>query len=679
MEADKSQKELMSQNNMFHGQDKETIMEHLRQSIIGDFSLFHTPFGIKPLVYADYVASARGLDFIEKYLVECVLPFYANTHTFTSYVGAQTGTLREEARHIIKDALHGTVEDVVLFVGSGSTAAINKMVALLKQSNWGTIQGFYGQGENGKFPCLACGEKFESDGPFKKHVSEKHQQKSMSPSSERPVVFVTVYEHHSNLLPWRENGCDVVVINDDENNMLDLDHLRRELDNYSDRKHIIGSFSACSNVTGIVTDVVAITDLMKERGALVFFDYAGGGPYLTMNMNPKGHHSVDGMFISGHKFLGGPGTPGILCVKRRLLGNSSPITTGGGTVFLVSKERHLYMENPEEKEEGGTPDIMGAIRLGLVFHLKSSIGDKFIMETEFRHFKNVVKKLEEIPNFVLLGSKKAKRIPIISFMVKHEDKFFHFGYISALLNDLFGIETRGGCACAAPYAHHLMNFPNDVVEKYNDYRIEGNELYTPGFSRLSINYFFSEQTIEYILDALRFVSKYAIYFLPLYKFVLHLKTPIFVNTENNSTKIFSLKKIPMRYEKMNAQFQKKASQEDLKVYIKIAHRLLEKMKTRFISKEEMTRESTYPLEHEELRWFVIPSEASQWIYNKRRKLDSVSGTSRMEVSVDEEEEDERIKFPLIDKRYKSPINVNSKGSSISRNKSNTSRLSFKMH
>ena len=678
METPRPKKRLVDRESMIPGKDKEEMLENLRQSIIGDFNLFHTPFGMKPLVYADYVASARGVDFVEKYMVNLILPYYANTHTYTSYVGAQTGSLREEARHIIKSCLNGTVEDVVLFVGSGSTGAINKMVKILKDSYWGSINGFYGQAENGKFPCLACGELFETDGPFKRHVSQKHIQNSSNLEDERPVVFVTVYEHHSNILPWREAGADVVIIQDNEVGMLDLDHLKKELKNYASRKHKIGSFSACSNVTGIVTDVIAVADIMKEHGGLVFFDYAGGAPYLVMDVNPKGHSPVDGIFISGHKFIGGPGTPGILCAKRRLLGNSVPTNSGGGTVFLVTKHRHLYVENPEEKEEGGTPDIMGSIRLGLVMHLKDTIGDKFIQDIEFKHYKKTVKRLIEIPNFLLLGNTKAKRIPIFSFMVKHEDKFFHFGYISALLNDLFGVETRGGCACAAPYAHHLMNFPNDIVEQYNDAKIDGNELFTPGFSRLSINYFFCDYTIDYIVESLRFVCKNAIWFLPLYKFVLGQKTPIFVNSENASKKLFSLKKLHIRYQKIS-QIQKKVNPEDLKVYLKIAQRLLDKIKTKVITKEELRKEFDFTDEIEKLRWFVLPSEASQWALNRGRVRDPPSSTSRMEISIDEDDDDnDKTKFPIIDRRYhKSPVNV-SNNSSISRNKSNASRMKFKM-
>ena len=678
METSSPKKKLADHERMLPGKDKEEMLENLRKSIIGDFFLFHTPFGMKPLVYADYVASARGVDFIEKYMVDLILPFYANTHTFTSYVGAQTGSLREEARHIIKKCLNGTFEDVVLFVGSGSTGAINKMVKILKDSNWGSTNGFYGQAENGKFPCLACGELFETDGPFKRHVELKHVHSSSNVQDERPVVFVTVYEHHSNILPWREAGCDVVIIEDNEVGMLDLEHLKRELRKYESRTHKIGSFSACSNVTGIVTDVNAVADIMKQHGGLVFFDYAGGAPYLVMDVNPKGHSPIDGIYISGHKFIGGPGTPGILCVKRRLLGNPVPTNSGGGTVFLVTKHRHLYVENPEEKEEGGTPDIMGSIRLGLVMHLKDTIGDQFIQDIEFKHYKKTMKRLVGIPNFLLLGNTKAKRIPIFSFMVKHEDKFFHFGYISALLNDLFGVESRGGCACAAPYAHHLMNFPNDIVEKYNDAKIDGNELFTPGFSRLSINYFFSEHTIDYIVESIRFVCKNAIWFLPLYKFVLGQKTPIFVNSENASKKPFSLKKLHIRYDNIS-QIQKKVNPEDLKVYLKIAQRLLEKIKTRVIPKEELRKEFDFTEEIENLRWFVLPSEASEWALNRGRVRNPPSNTSRLEISVDEDDDNEKTKFPIIDKRYhKSPVNVSSNNSSISRNRSNASRIKYKM-
>lgn len=620
MEADKFGNNITIKDSMFLGQEKEAILKYLRKSIIGDFTMFHTPFGTRPLVYADYVASGRSLDFIEKYLVDCVLPFYANTHTYTSYVGAQTGSLREEARSIIKTCLNCSDEDMLIFVGSGSTGSINKIVRILNESNWGSIQGFFGQAEKGLIPCLACGEKFLGEGPFKKHLSIKHQQKMESFQNERPIVFASIYEHDSNLLPWREIGAEMVIINDDETGMLDLQHLRRELLKYSDRKFKIGTFSACSNVSGIVTDVIAVTDILKEHGALAFFDYAAGAPYLVMDMNPKGHHSVDGIFISGHKFIGGPGTPGLLCVKRKLIGNSTPTQTGGGTIFSITIDKHEYLENPEEREEGGTPDIIGAIRLGLVFHLKASIGDKFIMNTELNHFKNIVKRIEAIPNFELIGNTKAKRIPILSFRIKHENKVFHYGFISALLNDLFGIETRGGCACAGPYAWYLMKISAEELEKYNKFKLDGADLYAPGFSRLSINYFFSEQVIEYILEALNFISMHAIYFLPLYRFVLHKRYPIFNGNESTLNEIFSLKKLHLEHGKLKGQISRKANPENLNEYMKLAHKLLNKMKTRHIRNEELIKEPIYSEEMEELRWFVIPSEASQWIYNKRKDI-----------------------------------------------------------
>ena len=312
------------------------LIQKIRDSIIGDHAPIVTPFGSRPLIYADYTASGRSLCFIEDFIRDAVLPYYANTHSETSFTGAQTTALREQAREIIRQAVNGTHQDKVIFCGSGATSAINKLIDML----------------NLRLP---------------KNLSDEFGLDGVIPVDHRPVVFIGPYEHHSNELPWRESIADTVVIPLDSTGQLDLVALEDALMKYIDRPLRIGSFSAASNVTGLKTDVPRVTSMLKRHGALSFWDYAAAAPYVRIDMN--GHSPLDAVFISPHKFIGGPGTPGVLVVKGRVVSNAVPVTVGGGTVTYVTPEDHHYVANAERREEGGTPGIVESIRAGLVFKL----------------------------------------------------------------------------------------------------------------------------------------------------------------------------------------------------------------------------------------------------------------------------------------------------------------------
>ena len=262
-----------------------TLIEHIRNSVIGDKYPIKTAFGSKPLVYADYTASGRALTFIEDYIRDEVLPFYANTHTETSFTGAQTTLLREQARQQIRSAVNGTAEDQVIFCGPGATAAINTLIDIL----------------NIRLP---------------QDLSQRYQLEQAIPADERPVVFLGPYEHHSNELPWRESIADVVSVPLTTDGRIDQDFLRDRLAAYADRPLLIGSFSAASNVTGIVSDVSAVTAILKQHGALAFWDYAAASPYVGIDVN--GDAAIDAVFISPHKFIGGPGSPGVLIAKQSI-------------------------------------------------------------------------------------------------------------------------------------------------------------------------------------------------------------------------------------------------------------------------------------------------------------------------------------------------------------------------
>ena len=306
------------------------LLERIRQGVIGDGEVMDGPYGRRRITYADYTASGRSLDFVEDLIRDQVLPRYANTHTESSGTGKQTGRLREDARRIIRDAVGGTDDDLVIFSGSGATAAINKLVGILELR-------------------LPAG------------LSERYRLLEQIPPGERPVVLVGPYEHHSNELPWRESIADVVVIDEDADGHIDLAQLEQRLVEHADRPLRIGSFSAASNVTGTLTDADRVAALLHEHGALSFWDYAAAGPYVPIRMRasaPGRLDHKDAVFLSPHKFVGGPQTPGVLVVRRELVRNSVPTEPGGGTVAFVDPTGHRYLDDPIAREEGGTPAIV---------------------------------------------------------------------------------------------------------------------------------------------------------------------------------------------------------------------------------------------------------------------------------------------------------------------------------
>ena len=461
------------------------LIQQIRDAIIGDHAAIDTPFGVRPLIYADYTASGRSLSFIEDFIRNDVLPYYANTHTETSFTGAQTTLLREQAREIIRQAVNGTPEDKVIFCGSGATAAMNKLIDML----------------NLRLP---------------KSLSDDFGLDGVIPAEQRPVVFIGPYEHHSNELPWRESIADVVVIPLDGKGQLDLVALEVALTEYIDRPLRIGSFSAASNVTGVKTDVPGVTSILKRHGALAFFDYAAAAPYTGIDMN--GHPSLDAVFISPHKFIGGPGTPGVLIVKDQLLTNPIPATVGGGTVIYVTPEDHQYVSDAERREEGGTPGIVESIRAGLVFKLQQDVGLQEIARREHAFISRAIARLSQCENLEILGPTDVPRLSILSLRFKRDDKDLHYGFVVSLLNDLFGIQARGGCSCAGPYGHSLLGMDMSYSRALQSQIAAGNAILRPGWVRLNFNYFISEAEFDYLLGAIELVAKHGWRLLPYYRF-----------------------------------------------------------------------------------------------------------------------------------------------------------------
>lgn len=473
--------------------DPEALIERIRDAVIGDDEAVAGPFGVRRVTYADYTASGRALTFIEDYLREAVLPLYANTHTESSGTGLQTSRFRDEARSIIREAVGASDEHAVIFCGSGMTGAINKLVDVL-------------------------GLRLPSE------LDDRYRLRDRIPEAERPVVCIGPYEHHSNELPWRESIADVVTIPEDHDGRIDLAALERALVAHADRPLKIGSFSAASNVTGILSDTRAISVLLHRYGALSLWDFAAAGPYVEIEMAPHRPgpdaelDTKDAVVISPHKFIGGPGTPGVLVARRALFRNRVPTAPGGGTVLYVNPLEHVYLADPEHREEGGTPAIVESIRAGLVFALKEAVGVEAIRAREEAFIARAIDAWSDEPAIGILGNPALPRLSIVSFTVRHDGRYLHHNLVVALLNDLFGIQSRGGCSCAGPYGHRLLGIDIETSHAFEREIARGCEGIKPGWVRVNFNYFLSEAVFDFIVRAVALVARDGWRLAPWYRF-----------------------------------------------------------------------------------------------------------------------------------------------------------------
>ncbi len=562
---------------------REDLIGLIRRSVIGDDLVLPGPFGPKRIVYADYTASGRSLSFIEELIQREVLPLYANTHTESSATGRQTMRLRDDARRIVHAAVGGSDEDAVLFCGSGATGAIDKLVRALG---------------------LRIPEKLD----------ERYGLSAAIPARERPVVFVGPYEHHSNELVWRESIADVRVIREDADGRLDLAHLRSELEAHAERPLKIGSFSAASNVTGIITDVDATATLLHRHGALSFWDYAAAGPYLDIDMNPDGdgpdRHLAykDAIFLSPHKFIGGPGTPGVLVAKRRLLDTRVPTVPGGGTVEFVTATDQRYLQEAEHREEAGTPAIVESIRCGLVFQLKGAVGAQEIHRREEAHARRAIASWSRNPNIEILGNTELARLSIVSLGVRHERGMLHPHFVVSVLNDLFGIQARGGCFCAGPYLQRLSGMDDESVEAVLCEVARGREGAKLGWFRVNFNYFVSDATVDYVIAAVDLIARDGWKLLPLYRFDPF--TGLWHHRDARSRPPVSLHDVSYASGAMEFCAQHTTASEDvLDQQLEDARDLVASLPDRVAG--ETIDDPVLPESYESMRWFPLPGEAQR--------------------------------------------------------------------
>lgn len=453
--------------------DSKTKLEHyfqqFRQNIIGIDQEFETPFGKKKIVYTDWTASGRLYRPIEEKLINDFGPFVANTHTETTISGTAMTMAYHQAKQIIKKHVNANENDVLINTGTGMTGVVNKFQRIL-------------------------GLKIPEN--LKEFVS--------IPKELKPIVFISHMEHHSNQTSWIETIADVVVIPANEEGLFCLEELKKLLYKYQDRSFKIASITSCSNVTGIYTPYHEVAKLMHQNNGVCFVDFACSGPYVKIDMHPDEESYLDAIFFSPHKFLGGPGTSGVLIFNKNLYNNNVPDCPGGGTVSWTNPwGEHKYIDNIEDREDGGTPGFLQVIKTALAIQLKEQMGVKNILDREHELIEYIFTELDGIENIHILANQHRDRLGVISFYI--DDLHFNLGV--KLLNDKFGIQTRGGCSCAGTYGHYLLHVDQETSHDLVCQITSGDLFKKPGWIRMSIHPTTTSEEINMVCESIKALAK----------------------------------------------------------------------------------------------------------------------------------------------------------------------------
>ncbi|WP_343617595.1 aminotransferase class V-fold PLP-dependent enzyme [Flavobacterium sp.] len=444
----------------------ETYFQDFRQNIVGINQDFNSPFGKKKIIYTDWTASGRLYRPIEEKLLNQFGPFVANTHTETTVSGTAMTKAYHHARHIIKRHTNASHDDVLITDGTGMTGVVNKFQRIL-------------------------GLK----------IPENLKDFITVPAEKRPIVFISHMEHHSNQTSWLETIADVEIIPSCEKGLFCLDNLKDLLEKYSDRTIKIASITSCSNVTGIKTPFHEAAKLMHQYNGVCFVDFACSGPYVEIDMHPADPEAyLDAIFFSPHKFLGGPGTSGVLIFNKKLYNNMIPDCPGGGTVSWTNPwGEHKYIDNIEDREDGGTPGFLQVIKTALAIELKEEMGIENILQREHEIVDYVFSQLEPVENIKILAGQHKDRLGVVSFFI--DDLHFNLGV--KILNDRFGIQTRGGCSCAGTYGHYLLHVDQETSNKLVNEITIGDLIKKPGWIRMSIHPTTTDEEIAYVCNSIK--------------------------------------------------------------------------------------------------------------------------------------------------------------------------------
>lgn len=444
----------------------QTNFEEIRNEIIGINDEFSTPFGTFPLIYADWIASGRLYAPIENAISQKVGPWVANTHSYSNKTGSLMTTAYGQAKDIIRDHVNACDEDILVLTGSGMTAGVIRLQQILG----------------------LC----------------KNQHTVVPHGKDRPVVFITHVEHHSNHVSWMETIADVVIVPPNEDLTVNPDKLQACLDEYADRKVKIGAFSAGSNVTGIITPIHELAEVMHKNSGLCIVDYAATAPYVDMNMHPDNElQTLDAICFSPHKFLGGPGSCGVMLFNQKMYDGNSCVPGGGNVTWTNPWGGYGFTNNNEAKEDGGTPGFLQAIRAAMAIRLKEKMGTHQIEQREEELLSKTFDRFNQIDGMEIVGEQKSKRIGAVSFNIKD----IHYNAVVRILNDRFGIQVRGGWACASTYAHHLFEMDEEYSQKLTEGINQKDMTGKPGWARLSLHPTMSDRELDYVLDAIEFVAK----------------------------------------------------------------------------------------------------------------------------------------------------------------------------